>query len=258
MPDVDEPVTEPFEITEPSETGEPPETGDTVAPQPPVRLKKVLRRLAKVAMASALIVGVAVAGSVTWVRYEARGHVYPEADVPAAPVALVLGAQVHDDGTLSRFLQARLDIAKRLYDRGKVRAILVSGDNGRPDYDEPDAMKQYLIQQGIPARKVVADYAGFDTYDSCDRAKRIFGVTKVIVVTQSYHIARAVTLCRERGLDAVGVGDRTVAKFRYHWTLATIREQGACVKAVYDVASGRDPALLGKHETGMDDALRDE
>ena len=123
------------------------------------------------------LAGVAVlGGSVGFVRATAAGYLYREDDVPPAPVALVLGAKVYPDGTPSAFLAARLDLAKRLFEAGKVRVILVSGDNMAPEYNEPDAMRDYLIQAGVPADKVIADYAGFDTYDSCARALRIFNV----------------------------------------------------------------------------------
>lgn len=198
-----------------------------------------------------------VAGSIGWTRLAARGHVFTPADVPAAPVALVLGAEVYPDGTPSPFLRARLALAKRLYDAGTVRALLVSGDNRAPDYDEPTAMRRWLIGQGLPERKVVADYAGLDTHDSCQRAYRIFGVQRAIVVTQSYHIARAVALCRHAGIDASGVADDTARDHRGAWRRATVREQGACVKAAWDALSGRDPVYLGPRERGVDDAVRD-
>ena len=89
---------------------------------------------------------------------------------------------------------------------GKVQAILVSGDNMRHEYNEPEAMQRWLVEQGVPADKVVLDHAGFDTYDSCARAKRIFGVERATVVTQQFHLARAVTVCRHLGIDANGVG----------------------------------------------------
>jgi vancomycin permeability regulator SanA len=209
---------------------------------------------------TAIVVGltglVAVVGSVGWIRYSARGHIYDEASVPAAPVALVLGAPVYDGGSPSPFLAARLDVARRLYDAGRVRAILVSGDHGRWEYSEPDAMREYLIAHGVPGRKVVADYAGFDTYDSCARARRIFGVRRAIVVTQSFHIARAVTLCRRLGLDVDGVGDDSVRVFAGAWRKGSLREKGAAVKAAFDVLTGRDPVYLGRYESGVDDALR--
>jgi vancomycin permeability regulator SanA len=201
--------------------------------------------------------GLVMAGGEIWVRNAAKGHVYSEASVPAAPVALVLGAQVYSDGTPSAYLAARLDMAKRLLDAGKVRALLLSGDHSRWDYDEPGSMEVYLLARGVPANQIVLDYAGFDTYDSCARAKRIFGVQQAIVVTQSFHIDRAVALCRHLGMDAAGVGDESVKYMRAIWTRNLIRERGAVVKAVYDVVSGRDPALLGRRETGIQDALRD-
>jgi vancomycin permeability regulator SanA len=219
------------------------------------RLRRWLRRgLVATAVAGVLAVALVV-GCVAWVDRGARGHLYTAASVPVAPVALVLGAQTIGD-TPSPFLAARLALAKQLLETGKVRVLLVSGDNSRPDYDEPDAMRSWLIRRGVPARLVVADYAGFDTYDSCARAHLIFGVDRAIVVTQTYHLARAVSLCRHLGIDADGVGDDTVRHDWYQWWKATVREQGACVKAGYDLAIRRSPVFLGRHETGVQDALR--
>jgi vancomycin permeability regulator SanA len=170
-------------------------------------------------------------------------------------VALVLGAQVHEDGHPSAFLVARLELAKKLLDTGKVRALLVSGDHMNWDYDEPSAMRDWLLAAGVPDRLIVRDYAGFDTYDSCHRAKQVFGVDHLIVVTQSFHVRRAVTLCRSAGIEADGVGDDTVRQFANYWWRGVAREQGADVKAVWDVAVRRKPVFLGPHETGIDTAL---
>ncbi len=197
-----------------------------------------------------------VLGSVWYVDRGAHGRLYSADDVTPEPVALVLGALVQPDGTPSPFLTARLALAKRLYDAGKVRVLLVSGDHGRPDYDEPDTMRGWLVAHGVPAARVVVDYAGFDTYDSCARAKRIFGVSRAVVVTQTYHLDRAVTLCRHLGIDAVGVGDDSVRGRWFSWWRASVREQGACVKAVLDMATGRDPRALGPPQDGVRDALR--
>jgi vancomycin permeability regulator SanA len=221
----------------------------------PVPKKKLVRR---VLGAGALAIGLAllaIVGGSLWVRGEAAGHVYDESTVPAAPVALVLGAQVYPDGAPSAYLAARLDLAKRLLDAGKVRAILLSGDNGRWEYNEPGAMAVYLIARGVPAQQLVLDYAGFDTYDSCARARRIFGVREAIVVTQSFHVDRAVALCRSLGVAATGVGDDSVRWMTDIWRRNVVRERLAVVKAVADVASGRDPVLLGRHETGVEEAL---
>jgi vancomycin permeability regulator SanA len=184
----------------------------------------------------------------------AAGHLYAEDEVPAAPVALVLGARVYPSGTPSPFLAARLDLAHRLYSAGKVRVVLVSGDNMAKEYNEPDAMRTYLINAGMPAEAVVADYAGFDTYDSCARALRIFGVEQLIVVTQSYHLPRAVATCRALGVDATGVGDDRVRRFSRPWIQGVIRDQLACVKTVIDLVTQRDP-VLGQRQSSVTEAL---
>lgn len=222
---------------------------------PKLSLRLVRRVLTAGALAAALGV-LTMAGSELWVNSRAHGHVYPEAEVPAAPVALVLGAEVYPDGSPSPFLAARLDIARRLLAAGKVKAILVSGDHSRWEYDEPGAMEVYLAARGVPAGLVALDYAGFDTYDSCSRANRIFGVREAIVITQTYHLDRAVALCRSLGVDANGVGDDTVRIYTEPWRNSVIRERGAVVKAVVDVVSHRDPVFLGRHETTVEDALR--
>ncbi|MDG9674518.1 ElyC/SanA/YdcF family protein [Micromonospora sp. DH14] len=218
------------------------------------------RRLARRAVLALVVGAVALAGgtvaSVTWIRDIADGHLYAEAEVPDAPVALVLGTKVDADGTPSPVLAARLEIARRLFDAGKVRAILVSGDNMDADYNEPAAMRSWLVERGVPAHKVVPDYAGFDTYDSCARAERIFGVRRATVVTQSFHLPRAVALCRRLGIDANGVGDDSAKRYAQTWWFSSSRENGACLKAALDLLSGRDPAHLGRRETGVDDALR--
>ena len=210
----------------------------------------------RLAALATVVLAATIAGSVTWVRTTADGHIFSEADVPAAPVALVLGAQVYPDGTPSPFLAARLDVARRLLEAGKVRVILVSGDHMNWEYNEPGAMLRYLTAAGVPSAKVVLDHAGFDTYDSCARAHRIFGVREAIVVTQTFHLPRAVTLCRELGVDATGVGDDSVKRYERVWRIGSTRELGACVKAVADAVSGRDPVHLGHHETTVEDALR--
>ncbi|WP_262283894.1 vancomycin high temperature exclusion protein [Micromonospora sp. MA102] len=215
-----------------------------------------IRRTVAVVVVGAALVAAGTAASVAWVRGGAKGHLFTEADVPEAPVALVLGTKVKADGTPSPFLAARLEIAQRLLAAGKVRVILVSGDHMNDDYDEPDAMRRWLVDRGVPAGKVVLDHAGFDTYDSCARARRVFGVERATVVTQSFHLARAVSLCRHLGVAANGVGDDTARRYAQRWRVSATREYGACVKATLDVLSGRDPVHLGRRETGVDDALR--
>ncbi len=122
-----------------------------------------------------------------------------------------------------------------------MKAILVSGDNGTRFYNETDGMRDYLIEKGVPAAKVVGDYAGFDTYDSCVRAKKVFGVSKAIVVSQTYHLPRALATCRAIGIEAWGVGDESVKTNQQMWSYGTFREFGANLKMVWDVLSQRQP-----------------
>ncbi|MEV1116400.1 ElyC/SanA/YdcF family protein [Actinosynnema sp. NPDC049800] len=191
-----------------------------------------------------------------WVRTSSAAYRHDAADVPDAPVALVLGAGLTRSGTPTPFLAGRLDVAADLYRRGKVQVLLVSGDNSRTSYDEPTAMRTYLIGHGVPADVVVADYAGLDTWDSCTRAKRIFGVERLTVVTQEFHLPRAVALCRSAGLEAFGVGhdtsDRVSTTAYGHF-----REVFAAGKAMWDgVVAKPDPRFLGPRETAVTSALK--
>jgi vancomycin permeability regulator SanA len=195
--------------------------------------------------AALLTAGVGVAAvttSVGYVRSMAKGHIYSFDDVPAAPVGLVFGALVYPDGTPSSFLRARLDLGYRLYRSGKVGMLLVSGDHSA-DYDEPEAMRRYLLELGLPDELVVTDPCGFDTYDSCVRARDVYGVGAATMITQSYHLPRAVGTARAVGLDASGVGDDTMRTRRQSWITGAIRDQFACVKTVADLATDREPTL---------------
>jgi len=126
-------------------------------------------------------------------------------EVPKADAILVLGAYVFPDGAVSFMLNDRLVEACELYVKGKSEKILVSGDHGRVDYDEVNAMKNFLKDKNIPEKDIFMDHAGFNTYESIYRARDVFQVKKVIIVTQAYHLMRAVFIARAMGLDAYGV-----------------------------------------------------
>ncbi|MFJ5674781.1 vancomycin high temperature exclusion protein [Streptomyces sp. NPDC093097] len=175
------------------------------------------------------------------------------ADVPAAPVAVVFGAGLWN-GEPSPYLAHRLDAAVRVYRAGTVRAVLVTGDNSREDYDEPDAMRGYLERHGIPSRKIVSDYAGFDTWDSCTRAHRVFGVDRAVLVSQGFHIRRALALCSAAGIDAYGVG--VAATHDVTWAYGGVREIFAAGKATAEAVLRPDPHFLGPKEKGLAEALR--
>ena len=165
-------------------------------------------------------------------------------------VALVLGAGLTKDGTVTWFLRDRLDAAITLYREGKVDGLLLSGDNHVSTHDEPGAMRSYALSQDVPAGAITLDYAGFDTYDSCYRARYIFGVRSAEVVTQRYHAPRAVYLCRAVGIDADGLGVRDwgrvpTAKLIHYQA----REVLADVKAMWDAdVSKPSPTYMGRHE----------
>lgn len=204
------------------------------------------------------VVVVAVLGAstlaVAWVQVAGRRGTYAVADAPSAPVALVLGAGLRPDGTPSDYLEARLADAATLYRDGRVRAVLVSGDHGTLAYDEVTAMADWLVAHGVPAAKVVADHAGFDTYDSCQRARRVFGVDEALVITQGFHLPRAVFLCRQAGIDAVGVAAPTEGGRR---AADQVREVPASLKAAWDALVDPGPRYLGEPEEGVDEALAD-
>lgn len=126
-----------------------------------------------------------------------------------ADAILVLGAGVRADGSLSLMLQERLDMGIQLYKQGAADCILMSGDHGKKEYDEVNAMKSYAIEQGIPSERIFMDHAGFSTYESMYRAKEIFEVKTVIVVTQEYHMYRALYVAERLGLEAEGVPSDT-------------------------------------------------
>ncbi len=189
-----------------------------------------------------------------WLFCSQDGRIRSAAEVPAEPVAVVFGAGVVD-GVPSDYLAHRLDAALELYRANKVQAILVTGDNSRTAYNEPGVMYDYLVTRGVPPIRVVRDYAGFDTWDSCTRARRIFGVDHAVLVSQDFHVRRALALCRAAGIDAYAVAvpephDGT-------WYYGGLREIPGAGKAALNVLLRPDPALLGEREPGIALALAD-
>lgn len=136
----------------------------------------------------------------------ADGRVYTQTDkIPAQAVALVLGTSPKvKNGNLNLFFERRMNAAAELYKAGKTKKILVSGDNGTPFYDEPTAMREALVKRGIPKEDIALDYAGFRTLDSVIRAHKVFGVDKCVIVTDDFHLPRALFAAEEEGIDAVG------------------------------------------------------
>ena len=214
------------------------------------RTRKNQRRLYQAAVLAVVV----LFAPVTAVRAYGSPYQRSAASVPYEPVAIVFGAGA-PGGQPTPYLSRRLDVALDLYRRGKVTVILVTGDNSRPDYDEPTVMRQYLVDRGVPAARIVRDFAGFDTWASCVRAKKIFGVAHATLVTQDFHMPRALLLCRSAGIDAYGVPDtgESVAG-ESELVHDSAREVLAGIKAWGQATVQPDP-VLGKKESGVANAL---
>jgi SanA protein len=175
-------------------------------------------------------------------------RVYSIENAPYRPVAVVFGAGLWRDGTPTTILRDRIATAADLFFSGKVQKILMSGDNRFIDYNEPGAMREYALSLGVPDAAIVLDYAGRRTYDTCYRAYAIFGIQKGILITQSYHLPRALYTCNALGLKAIGVAsDKRDYRLssRIYWNL---RELPATLTALLDVHLLHPLPVLGEPE----------
>jgi SanA protein len=167
---------------------------------------------------------------------------------PSKPVAIVFGAGLWRDGTPTMVLRDRISTAAQLYFTGKVQKILMSGDNSTVYYNEPAAMREFALGLGVPDEAIVLDYAGRRTYDTCYRAKAIFGVQQATLVTQGFHMPRALFTCNALGLNAIGVASDTreyLLTSLFYWNL---RELPATLTAVLDVYVFHTLPILGDPE----------
>lgn len=180
--------------------------------------------------------------STSAIRYNA--NTTPFKDIPYRPVALVFGAGLYDGNKPTLYLRNRVKTAVDLFMAGRVDHLVMTGDNGRTNYDEPTAMKKYAVSLGMHERDITLDYAGFDTYDSCYRAKAIFQLKSVLVVTQGYHLPRAVMTCTQLGLNAIGVAAENT--HAHDWKVNYIlREWIATGKALFQLIIHSKPTVLG-------------
>lgn len=177
-----------------------------------------------------------------------RGDTYTIEKVPSRPIAIVFGARVLRNGRLSTMLRDRVSTAADLYHAGKIDQILMTGDNREEDYNEPEAMRQHAIQLGVPDEVIILDPLGIRTYDSCYRAYHLFDIEEAILVTQNFHLDRALLLCDAMGMDVVGVwadyhrptgqyGGRSARWSKW-------REIGATTLAFIDLIRRPDPILI--------------
>ena len=188
----------------------------------------------------ALVIG--VPNAIVIIGAGAAGH--DPARAPHAEVALILGASVFTDGTPTPTLADRLTAGAALYRDGRVARVLVSGDHGQAPFDQVDVMRRELVRLGVPDGAIFTDHGGFDTWDSMVRARKVYEVRSAIVVTQGWHMPRALWLAKRAGLKAHGLVADHIGKDDQSGRFTT-REVFARIKAVGDVVTGAQPRFLG-------------
>lgn len=194
-------------------------------------------------LGSLALLGAACVCMSLWVAVADTEYIFPARDVPAQSVALVLGASVHGQ-RLSMPLEDRMRAAVALYHARTVRKLLLSGDHGEASYDEVSAMKRFAIERGVRPEDLFLDHAGFSTYESCYRAREVFGLRRLVIVSSAFHLPRALYIARGLGLDAVGAqpDEREYA----HEARNRLREFFARIKAFLWVNVLRpEPLFLG-------------
>ena len=212
-----------------------------------MNVKKTVLLILGFGIALCLLAGLTVLGINAWVKGSVSDSILSEeaaAALDGVDCIIVLGCQVKDDGSPSHMLEDRLRRSVSLYKLGAAPKLLMSGDHGREGYDEVDTMKHYAVDTGIPSSDVFMDHAGFSTYETMYRAKEVFCAQKVLIVTQEYHLYRAVYIARQLGLDAYGVA----CDYRtyYGQTARDLREILARVKDFGMTILKPEPTYLGE------------
>jgi SanA protein len=201
-------------------------------------------RLSKAAIGVAVGLVLLLVGSNAYILLSTSGESTSTiADVPPEPVAIVPGALVQPNGRMSAMLADRVRQASALWRAGKVKKVLVSGDHHTWAYDEPDTMRKALVAEGVPPRDVFEDHAGFDTWATMVRARSIFGVHDAVVVTQGFHMPRALFLADAAGIHATGL-TADLHQWGYQGEKSEVREVLSRVKAIADVSLDT-PAMAG-------------
>jgi SanA protein len=179
---------------------------------------------------------------------DARQKIFTATDVPPRRVAIVFGAGLWRNGTATPVLQDRVQVAADLYLAGKVQKLLLSGDNRFVDYNEPAVMREVALSLGVPQEAIVLDFAGRRTYDTCFRARAIFGLTEAILVTQAFHLPRAIYLCSQLGVDSLGVAADLRVYRKSSLLYWNARELFATLAALWDVNISHPVPVLGNPE----------
>jgi SanA protein len=177
-----------------------------------------------------------------YVKYKARNKIFSKIEnIKKHDFAIVLGAAIIDNKVPGNYLKNRLDDAITLYKNEKIKKILISGDNGEAAHDEISVMNNYLIKNGIPQDNIFGDYAGFDTYSSIERADKIFEIKNTIIISQGFHLARAIYIANQKGIKATGYSTKqSFGKRRYF-----LREYFATIKSFFDCIINRKSKYYG-------------
>lgn len=210
------------------------------------KLTRILRRLFVIAVLIGLALGLAAISPRVYIALRYRGDTYTLKTVPYHHVTIIFGAAIHSDGRPSAMLADRVAMGAALYHAGKTDILLLTGDNRFVNYNEPAAMRRYALQLGVPDSALVLDYAGRRTYDSCYRARDIFQVEDAILVTQNYHLDRALLLCDQLGVESVGVAADTLRPEGYSMVqlrAGQVREFPATALALLDLVRRPQPVL---------------
>ena len=209
--------------------------------------RKVVRRLLWGGLiclaAAAAVVGICN----VIVKHSAKGHLYSNVqEIPYSQVGVLLGTSpTMANGNRNRYYDYRISAAASLYFASKISYILISGDNHRHGYNEPEEMRQSLIALGVPDSVITLDYAGFRTYDSMVRAHKVFGQRSFTVISQYWHNERAVYIARKKGMDAIAFNAQDVS-YRRAYLKNHTRESIAKVKVVWDVFTNKEPRYWGE------------
>ena len=211
-------------------------------------LKRLLRSIRRLLLILCLLGALTLFLARLIISLYAAARIFTVKDAPAERVAIVFGAGLRRDGSATAVLRDRVQTAAQLYLDGKVEKILMSGDNRFAEYNEPEAMRQYALSLGVPDEALVLDYAGRRTYDTCYRARAIFGVESAILVTQKFHLPRALFTCNGLGVRAVGVEANNFYYRKISRAYWNTRELFATFGALVDVYVNKPVPVLGEPE----------
>lgn len=209
-------------------------------------MKKKIKRIIFIFIAAGILISLLVLGADRLITYQTEALIFNNTEkIPYNKAGLLLGTSKYlRNGYLNPYFTNRIKATSDLYKTGKIKYIVVSGDNSVAHYNEPEDMKNALVEAGVPDNVIFLDYAGFRTLDSVVRMKEIFGQQKFTVISQQFHNERAIYIARHHGIDAIGYNAKDVSK--KIGIKVIIREYFARIKVFLDFLVGKEPKFLGE------------